>query len=80
MAFEKVVIVDKIELLEDGVIQVRTCTRVEEDGLALSSSFHRHILVPGDDLSEQDPRVGTVAQVWTPEVISAYAEKQAEMP
>jgi hypothetical protein len=83
MALEKVVTVDKIEVLEMGQIQVRTATRVLEDGAVLSSSFHRHVLSPGDDLSEQDPRVVTVAQVWTPEVIAAYEAmieaQQAEM-
>jgi len=73
MALTKETIVDKIEVLEMGQVQVRTATRVLEDGVALSSSYHRHVVVPGDDLSGQDERVSAVATAtWTPAVISAY--------
>ncbi len=75
MALTKETIVDKIEVLEMGEVQVRTATRVLEDGVALSSSFHRHVLVPGDDLSEQDAKVSAIATAtWTPEVVTAYEE------
>ena len=46
MALSKVTVVDKIEALEKGSVQVRTATRVLEDGVELSSSFHRHVVVP----------------------------------
>jgi len=46
MALSKVVVVDKIEVLEKGHVQVRTATRVLEDGVELSSSFHRHVVEP----------------------------------
>ena len=75
MALTKEIIVDKIEVLEMGQVQVRTATRVLEDGVALSSSFHRHVLAPGDDLSGQDARVSAIATAtWTDEVIAAYQE------
>ena len=51
MALTKVTVVDKVEVLESGQVQVRTATRVLEDGTTLSSSFHRHVLAPADDLS-----------------------------
>ncbi len=73
MALTKETIVDKIEVLEMGQVQVRTATRVLEDGTVLSSSFHRHVLAPGDDLSEQDARVSAIATAtWTAEVVTAY--------
>jgi len=73
MALTKEIITDKIEVLEMGQIQVRTATRVLEDGAVLSSSFHRHVLAPADDLSEQDAKVAAIATAtWTPEVVSAY--------
>jgi hypothetical protein len=73
MALTKETIVDRIEVLEMGQVQVRTATRVLEDGVALSSSFHRHVLAPADDLSEQDAKVAAIATAtWTPEVVSAY--------
>ena len=77
MALTKETIVDKIEVLEMGQVQVRTATRVLEDGVALSSSFHRHVLAPGDDLSGQDARVSAIATAtWTDEVIAAYQTAQ----
>ena len=77
MALTKETIVDKIEVLEMGQVQVRTATRVLGDGTQLSSSFHRHVLAPGDDLSEQDARVSAIATAtWTDEVIAAYQEAQ----
>jgi len=73
MALEKQTVTDKIEVLENGTIQVRTATRILEDGEVLSSSFHRHVLAPGDDLTEQDAKVAAIATAtWTPEVVSAY--------
>ena len=75
MALTKETVVDKIEVLEMGQVQVRTATRVLEDGVALSSSFHRHVLAPGDDLSGQDAKVSAIATAtWTPEVVTAYEE------
>ena len=84
MALTKETVVDKIEVLEMGQVQVRTATRVLEDGAVLSSSFHRHVLAPGDDLTDQDPKVVAIASaVHTPEVVSAYeaqmAAQEAEM-
>ena len=46
MALSKETVVDKIEVLEKGQVQVRTATRVLEDGVQLSSSFHRHVVEP----------------------------------
>jgi hypothetical protein len=83
MALTKETIVDKIEVLEMGQVQVRTATRVLEDGTQLSSSFHRHVLAPGDDLSGQDAKVSAIATAtWTPEVVTAYEEMVAaqELP
>jgi len=83
MALTKETVVDKIEVLEKGQVQVRTATRVLEDGVALSSSFHRHVLAPGDDLSGQDAKVSAIATAtWTPEVVTAYEEMTAaqELP
>ena len=79
MALTKEVVVDKIEVLENGTIQIRTATRVLEDGAVLSSSFHRHVLHPNQDLSDQDPKVVAIANAtWTPEVIVAYEAMLAE--
>jgi hypothetical protein len=73
MALTKTIVVDSIEVLEDGQIQVRTRTDVLEDGVRLSHSFHRHVLAPGDSTSGQDARVIAIATAtWTDAVIAAY--------
>jgi len=84
MALTKEIIVDKIEVLEAGHIQVRTATRVLEDGTQLSQSFHRHVLAPsvksgdtwGDtDISGEDAKVQAIANAtWTSAVKTAYQE------
>ena len=75
---EKQIVVDLIETVENGCVQVRTCTRIMEDGKQLSGTFHRHVVAPGDDYSAEDARVQTIcAAVHTPEVIAAYQAAQA---
>ncbi len=65
MALTKETVVDKIEVMESGAIQVRSAIRVLEDGEVLSQSYHRHVLQPGDDLTDQDPKVVAIANaVW----------------
>jgi hypothetical protein len=73
MALTKETVTDKIEVLENGTLQVRTATRVLEDGEVLSSSFHRHVLAPGADITNEDAKVVAIANAtWTPEVVTAY--------
>ena len=84
MALTKETVVDKIEVLEMGQVQVRTATRVLEDGVALSSSFHRHVVEPSTkasgswadtDISGEDARVQAIATAtWTSAVKTAYQE------
>jgi hypothetical protein len=70
---EKKIVVDLIETLESGVVQVRTKTAILEDGKEISSKFHRHVVVPGADYSNDDAKVQAIcAAVHTPEVITAY--------
>lgn len=73
MALSKTVVVDKIEVYELGQVGVRTATVVSEDDVELSRSYHRHVLVPGDDISSEDSRVAAVADAtWTSDVVSAW--------
>lgn len=73
MALEKITVVDSIEVLENGCVQVRTANRVVEDGTVLSQSFHRHVVVPGSDYTGEDSRVQAIcAATHTTEVIEAY--------
>lgn len=78
MALEKKVVVDLIETIENGCVQVRTKTAILEDGVEISNKFHRHVVVPGQDYSQEDDRVKAIcAAVHTPEVIAAYQAAQA---
>jgi len=63
----------KEEILPNQIIQVRTTTVVEEDGVELGRSHHRHVLVPGDDVTGEAQEVQDIANaLWTTEVIAAY--------
>jgi hypothetical protein len=73
MALEKIEVVDRIEVLENGTVQVRTKTAIKEDGVEISNKFHRHVVVPGADYSAEDTKVQAVcASIQTAEVIAAY--------
>jgi hypothetical protein len=75
---EKIISVDLIEVVENGTIQVRTKTAIKEDGVEISSKFHRHIVVPGADISAEDAKVQAIAaSIHTPEVIATYQAAQA---
>jgi hypothetical protein len=73
MALNKTIAVDRIEVLEMGQIQVRTATVIDEDGTQISRTFHRHVLNPGADLTDQTERVTGIANAtWTAEVLSNW--------
>jgi hypothetical protein len=73
MSLEKIEIVDLIEVVEKGSVQVRTKTAIRENGKEISSAFHRHVVAPGNDYSAEDAKVQAIcAAVHTPEVIAAY--------
>ena len=73
MALEKIVVVDRIEVIENGSVQVRTKTAIMEDGQQISGAFHRHVVSPGDDYSGEDARVQAIcAATHTADVIAAY--------
>ena len=84
MALTKEIVVDKIEVREMGQLNIRSATRVKEDGLQISSSFHRHVLKPSTktdgtwadtDISGEDARVQAIATAtWTSAVKTAYQE------
>jgi hypothetical protein len=79
MALEKFEIVDRIEVVENGSVQVRTKTAIKEDGVEISSKFHRHVVVPGADYSTEDARVKAIcAATHTAGVIAAYKAAVAQ--
>ena len=78
MALEKVVTEDKIEICgEFKSVQIRTCTKVLEDGVELSSGYHRHVVTAGQDYSGESAEVQAIcAVVHTAEVVAAYEATQ----
>ena len=74
MALTEKTIIDKIELIENNSIQVRTATVIEKDGTELTRTFHRHVVAPGADITNEDPKVQAIANaIWTEEIIAAYS-------
>ena len=79
MALTEDTIVDSIDVLPDGQIQVRRADRIFRDGVEISKSYHRHVVSPGDDLSKEDQRVADIgAVVHTADVITAFKEAQEQ--
>lgn len=74
---EKVILVDRIEVLENGSVQVRTKTAIMEDGKQISGSFHRHVVAPGDDYAAEDARVKAICKAThTSAVVAEYKAAQ----
>lgn len=77
MALEKVITVDRVEVVENGCVQVRTRTSILENGAIISGRFHRHVVAPGDDYSSESEKVKAIcAATHTAQVIAAYVAAQ----
>jgi len=74
---------DKIEVVNKWNIQVRTATIIKKDGVELTRSFHRKVIVPGTldasdnlvdtDISGEDADVQAIANAaWTTQVKADY--------
>ena len=69
----KTTVVDKMEVLENGTVQVRQAIRVVEDGKVISQQFHRYVVLPGEDYSKREAKVKAVCEtVQTQAVIDAF--------
>ena len=79
MALSKVISEDKIEIVGPyKAVQIRTCTQVLEDGVELSSGYHRHVVVAGQDYSNESAEVQAICAVMhTDAVVAAYEAAQA---
>lgn len=77
---EKQITQDKIEVVavqDYKVLQVRTKTAIVEDGAELSSSYHRHVVMPDADLTSESDEVVSIANaVFTQEIKDAYTASQ----
>jgi hypothetical protein len=79
MALTEKIEIDRIEIANQWVIQVRQSTVIERDGDFVSKTFHRWVLTPDSDISGQEQKVQDICNAaWTDEVKSAYATFKAE--
>jgi hypothetical protein len=79
MALTENISIDQIEIVRDWNIQVRQNTTIERDGQFVSNSFHRWVLTPDMDISDQEQKVKDICNAaWTPEVKAAYETFKAE--
>lgn len=73
MSITKESAIDQITVTENGTVLYRTATRVIEDGVKISETYHRASLVPGQDVTGAPENVQAIcAAAWTPEVVAAY--------
>jgi hypothetical protein len=78
MSLTKQTVVDQITVQENGIILYREATRIMEDGVQLSQTFHRSSLTPAQDLTGVPANVVAICNtVWTAEVVAAYQAAQA---
>jgi len=78
MSLEKEIKIDRIEVVENGTVQVREVTRIMKDGTEIAHTYHRWVLAPEADLTGQPANCVAICNAaWTPEVIAAYKAQQA---
>jgi len=78
MSLTKSIVVDQITVTEYGVVLFREATKIFENGVELSKTYHRSSLIPGQDLTGVPANVQAIcAAAWTPEVIAAVQAAQA---
>ena len=79
MALTEKIEIDRIEIVQQGIIQVRQATIIERNGEFVSRTFHRWVLTPDMDISDQEQKVKDIANAaWTTEVRQAYETFKAE--
>ena len=79
MTLTKTTTVDQITISENGIILYREATSFLEDGVAITKTFHRSSLTPGQDLTGVPANVVAHCNTaWTAEVVAAYEAAQAE--
>jgi hypothetical protein len=73
MSLTKSTVVDQITVTENGIVLYREATRVFEDGVELSKTYHRSSLTPGQDLAGVPENVVAICNAaWTADVVAAY--------
>ena len=83
MALIQQIVLDKYEVVgQYKFIHCREDRRIiDEDTneIMASGNFHRHVLAPGDDVSNEPAEIQAIAGIiWTQEVLDAYDAYVAE--
>ena len=77
MSLTKTTVVDQVTVTENGIVLYREATRIMEDGVQLSQTYHRSSLTPAQDLTGVPANVVAICNtVWTAECIAAYQAAQ----
>lgn len=75
MAISEKNITDVIEILENNTIQIRNANIIEKDGIEIAKTYHRHVINPLDDISNENAKVQAIGNaIWTKEVIAKYKQ------
>ena len=73
MTISKQIVTDQMTIAEGGVIYCREATRIMEDGVQISQTYHRTSFAPTLDLNDLPDNVKAIADVvWTLEIVEAY--------
>lgn len=79
MSLTETKVIDQITVTKNGTVLCREATHVLRDGQEIAKTFHRWSFAPNSDVSAMPANVQAIAQAaWTPEVIAAYQQAQAE--
>ena len=79
MSLTKTTSIDQITVTENGIILYREATKILENDVEISKTYHRSSLTPAQDLTGVPANVVAICNVaWTPEVIAAYQAAQAQ--
>ena len=70
----------KIEIIPPyNILQCRRADIVEKDGVEVGRQYHRHVRVPGDDMTNECAEMQAVAKaLWTNKVVAAYQASQSQ--
>jgi hypothetical protein len=73
MALTEKIEIDRIEVVNNWNVQVRQATTIEKDGVLVSKTFHRWVLNPDSDITNQEQKVKDICNAaWTDDVKSRF--------
>ena len=61
MALTERKVIDLVEILESGHLQIREANIIEKDGVVIAKTFHRYVIAPGEDVSDKEQKIQDIA-------------------